>query len=118
MVSAFAGGGGSSVSGFADGMGLSATFNSPIGVALTSAGDVIVADSNNDLIRKVTSTGFHSIVSAVILEFVVCQPYCDCCVVCTYTQDWCLLLLEEGVALDMWMVLVRLLDSMFRLVWL
>jgi kumamolisin len=37
--------------------GTSATFNSPQGVAVDSSGNAYVADSGNDLIRKITSAG-------------------------------------------------------------
>jgi hypothetical protein len=44
-------------SGHADGTGGSAQFNNPYGVACDSAGNVYVADTNNNTIRKVTSGG-------------------------------------------------------------
>lgn len=44
-------------SGTADGTGSVARFNNPIGLALTTAGDLLVADSNNHTIRKVTVAG-------------------------------------------------------------
>jgi streptogramin lyase len=45
------------VSGGADGTGASATFSRPSGVATDSAGDVYVADTGNNTIRRVTSSG-------------------------------------------------------------
>jgi sugar lactone lactonase YvrE len=44
-------------SGSADGTGSSARFNSPIGMAIDSAGNVFVADYYNYTIRKITPTG-------------------------------------------------------------
>ena len=44
-------------SGSADGTGSAARFNMPYGVAVDSAGNVYVADSYNDTIRKVTAGG-------------------------------------------------------------
>ena len=44
-------------SGHADGTGQTAQFNNPYGVACDSAGNVYVADTNNNTIRKVTSGG-------------------------------------------------------------
>jgi sugar lactone lactonase YvrE len=43
--------------GSADGMGSTARFNQPYGVAVDSAGNLYVADTNNDTIRKITSAG-------------------------------------------------------------
>src|SRR5581483_3756165 len=53
-VSTFAGNG---TKGAKDAMGLAATFNTPSGVAIDAAGNVYVADENNNLIRKITSAG-------------------------------------------------------------
>jgi sugar lactone lactonase YvrE len=44
-------------SGHADGTGPAATFYDPTGVAVDSAGTVYVADTNNNLIRKITPAG-------------------------------------------------------------
>ncbi len=51
---------GSGTSGYADGTGTSAQFNSPIGVAVDGAGNVYVADEYNHRIRKITTSGVVS----------------------------------------------------------
>jgi sugar lactone lactonase YvrE len=48
---------GSGNTGYADGMGTAASFNSPNGVAVDSSGNVYVADSYNQRIRKITPNG-------------------------------------------------------------
>ena len=53
------------VTGSADGTGPSASFNSPSGIALNSAGDVYVADTGNNTVRKITSAGVVSTVVGV-----------------------------------------------------
>ncbi len=57
IVSTVAGGVGSTLSGYVDGVGTLARFNNPSGLAVTSTGDVIVADHGNNILRKITSTG-------------------------------------------------------------
>jgi len=49
--------GSAGVSGHADGTGAAASFNSPEGIAIDPAGNIYVADSQNQTIRKVTSSG-------------------------------------------------------------
>ena len=48
---------GTNASGYADGTGLEARFNRPWGLAVDGAGNVLVADSFNHCIRKVTPEG-------------------------------------------------------------
>lgn len=59
MVSTFAGGGGSGVrqSGFIDGMMTEAAFNEPSAIAVEPNGNLIVADSGNHAIRRITPIG-------------------------------------------------------------
>ncbi len=45
------------VAGAANGMGTTATFNSPWGVAVDSSGNVYVADEGNNMIREITPAG-------------------------------------------------------------
>ncbi len=63
MVSTFVGG----VDGFLDGVGTEAQFHTPNSVVVTSVGDVFVADTGNNNIRQITSTGW---LSQRILNFV------------------------------------------------
>lgn len=48
------------VAGWVDGPAATATFRSPAGVAVDAAGNVYVADSNNNVIRKITAAGVVS----------------------------------------------------------
>jgi uncharacterized protein (TIGR02145 family) len=57
MVSTFAGSG---ASGDTDGIGATASFNSPSGVAVDASGNVYVAEFGNNKIRKITSAGIVS----------------------------------------------------------
>ena len=54
-VSTFAGTAGNS--GSTDGTGAAARFNHPVGIAQDASGNLYVADANNHIIRKITSTG-------------------------------------------------------------
>ena len=45
-------------SGFADGTGFAATFNEPTGIAIDTLGLVFISDSTNNMIRKITSSGY------------------------------------------------------------
>lgn len=54
QVSTFAGSG---IAGATDGEGQAASFSNPMGVAADSSGDLYIADSRNNLIRKITPDG-------------------------------------------------------------
>jgi streptogramin lyase len=58
VVTSFAGPpSGSSTSGFSDGTGTAALFSAPNGIAVDSSGNVYVADTGNNKIRKITPSG-------------------------------------------------------------
>ena len=56
---------GNSSRGYADGFGKSAIFSGPVGVAVNAAGEIFVADSTNNVIRKVTPGGAVTTVAGV-----------------------------------------------------
>ncbi len=58
-VTTFAGG----AEGYADGQGLQASFNTPSGIAIDSKGNLYVADTGNNRIRKITPDGLVSTVA-------------------------------------------------------
>ena len=49
--------GSTGIAGSTDGSGVAASFNQPAGLAVDPAGNLFVADTNNHLIRKITSDG-------------------------------------------------------------
>lgn len=49
--------------GFTDGAGAAASFNTPSGIALDAAGNLIVADTGNHAIRKITRQGWVSTIA-------------------------------------------------------
>ncbi len=56
-MSTVAGGGGNSLSGYIDDVGTLARFKGPGGILSLSTGDLIVADTGNNIIRKIKSSG-------------------------------------------------------------
>jgi sugar lactone lactonase YvrE len=48
---------GNGTAGYLDGQGLTAKFNNPIGVAVTSSGVIYVSDASNNRIRAISNTG-------------------------------------------------------------
>jgi len=56
-----------STSGLTDGAGTTARFNAPLGVAVTAAGEVYVADTGNSAIRRVAADGVTSTVSSLTI---------------------------------------------------
>ncbi len=63
IVSTVAGAAGAA--GFADGVGTAARFNFPTGLAVDGRGDIYVADTTNNLIRRITSAGVVSTLAGV-----------------------------------------------------
>ena len=66
LVSTFAGQG---TAGYSDGPAAQAQFDGPIGIAVDASGNVYVADSYNDRIRKITSDGNVSTVAGAGLGY-------------------------------------------------
>ena len=58
-----AGGGGVGAAGYVDATGTAARFNAPSSLAVDASGDVYVADSGNNCIRKITAGGVVSLVA-------------------------------------------------------
>ena len=57
-MSTLVGGGGSNLAGYVNGVGTASRFQSPAGVASDTLGNLFVADTGNNVIRKVVlSTG-------------------------------------------------------------
>jgi sugar lactone lactonase YvrE len=62
VVSTFAGGG-DAATGYPNGTGTSASFDSPSGIAVDKSGNVYVADSSNHAVRKITASGAVSTIA-------------------------------------------------------
>ncbi len=60
VVSTVAGGGGSTLPGNVDGVGAVSRFSGPYGISSLSTGDLVVADTHNHIIRKITSSGLYT----------------------------------------------------------
>ena len=56
-MTTLAGGGGTTAPGYVNGLGTVAKFNGPRKIACDSVGNIFLADSNNNLIRMISSSG-------------------------------------------------------------
>ncbi len=56
-------GGGPSAPGYIDSTGLNARFNGPGGIAVDAAGNIYVADTSNNVVRKITPAGLVSTIA-------------------------------------------------------
>ena len=54
------------ITGATNGPGTQATFNNPVGIAVDGQGNVYVADTGNEIIREITSTGVVSTIAGTL----------------------------------------------------
>jgi serine/threonine-protein kinase len=59
---------GSGQEGAQDGVGIAATFNTPVGLAIDGSGNLYVADASNNMIRKITPAGVVSTLAGNVME--------------------------------------------------
>ena len=70
---------GSNVFGYMDGVGTVARFYYPYGISVDSTGNVWVADTNNNMIRKINAT--TGTAARLAFNIVECMLTLVCCVV-------------------------------------
>lgn len=66
---------GQNPAGFKDGAGTAALFNGPMGTQLARNGDLLVADTANDRVRRVTGFGFRTVVTIAGSGSAGASPY-------------------------------------------